>query len=63
MSRNAKKGVRSHGSRNTRILALIYEPAVALFGQALLIMRNLRTKAGENVGWGYTNQPVEGQRE
>jgi hypothetical protein len=39
------------------------EPAVVLFEQASLMMRNLRTKAGEDVGWGYTNQPAEGQRE
>jgi hypothetical protein len=28
-----------------------------------MMMSNLRTKAGKNVGWRYTNQPVEGKRE
>jgi hypothetical protein len=27
-----------------------------------LIMRNLRKKRRENVGWGYTNQTAEGKR-
>ena len=31
--------------------------------QAALIMSNLRTKAGGDVGWGYTNQPDGDQRE
>ena len=44
-------------------LALINEPAVALFGQASLIMSNLRTKRREVVGWGYTNQKAGRQRE
>jgi len=34
------------------ILILIYEPAVALLGQASLIMSNLRTKRREDVGGG-----------
>ena len=46
----------------TRILSLIYEPAVALFGQASLIMRYLRTKGREEVGCGYTNRTAGGQR-
>jgi hypothetical protein len=46
-----------------RVWALINEPDVAVFGQASLIMSNLRTKRGENVGWGYTNQTAEAQRE
>ncbi len=46
----------------TRILFLIYEPAVALFGQASLIMRYLRTKGREEVGCGYTNRTAGGQR-
>ena len=50
-------------ARSDPHLALINEPAVALFGQASLIMSNLRTKRRENVGWGYTNQTAEGQRE
>jgi hypothetical protein len=53
-----------HGSgENQHFRLVIYEPAVVLFGQASLIMRNLRTKGRENVGWGYTNQTAEGQRE
>ena len=48
---------------NSSIMSLIYEPAVVLSGQASLIMRNLRTKRRENVGWGYRNQTSEGQRE
>jgi hypothetical protein len=46
-----------------RVWALINEPDVAVFGQASLIMRNLRTKRGKDVGWGYTNQTAEAQRE
>jgi len=44
------------------ILSLINEPAVVLFGQASLVMRNLRTKRREDFGWGYTNQPAEEKR-
>jgi hypothetical protein len=42
---------------------VINEPVVVLFGQASLVMRNLRTKKWEDVGWGYANQTAEGQRE
>jgi hypothetical protein len=38
---------------------LLNEPAVILFGQASLIMRNLRTKRREDVGGGYTSQTLE----
>jgi hypothetical protein len=44
------------------VWALINEPEVAVFGQASLIMRNLRTKRREDVGWGYTYQTAEAQR-
>jgi hypothetical protein len=38
---------------------VINEPAVVLLEQASLIMRNLRTKRREDVGWGYTNQTLK----
>jgi hypothetical protein len=38
---------------------VLNEPAVALFEQASLIMRNLRTKRREDVGWGYTSQTLK----
>jgi hypothetical protein len=44
-------------------LSLINEPAVVLFGQASLIMSNLRTTGREDVGCGYTNRTAGGQRE
>ena len=47
------QGVGQRGSKaageKASILSLINEPAVVLFGQALLIMRYLRTKKRENV--------------
>ena len=29
--------------------------------EASLVMSSLRTNVRKNVGWGYTNQPLEGQ--
>ena len=47
----------------TWFFVLIYEPAVALFEQASLIMRYLRTRTRETFDPGYTNWKAEGQRE
>jgi hypothetical protein len=49
--------------KKTRVLSLINEPAVVFFGQASLIMSNLRTMGRADFGWGYTNRTAEGQRE
>jgi hypothetical protein len=49
--------------KTQRILSLINGPAVVSSGQALLIMRNSRTKGRKDVGWRYTNQTAGGQRE
>src|ERR1017187_4896358 len=48
--------------KKTSISSLIHEPAVVLFGQASLIMSNLRTKGREDVGGGYMNRTAGGQR-
>ena len=48
------------GSGKKQHLGLLpSEPAVVLFRQASLIIRNLRTKGREDVGWGYTNRTAE----
>ena len=58
----ARKWLSMAPEKNKHFGLVLNEAAVAFFGQASLIMRNLRTNGREDVGGGYTNQTAEGQR-
>ena len=59
---NQEKGEAGYWVGSGQHLLLDIRTSRRIIGQESLIMRNLRTKAQENVGCRYTNQPTEGNR-